>query len=181
MLIKLVACIAFSLAKRRILLISIQVRCIWSKTCLLLHGWFGHVFFIWHSGYTSETKHRFCFTIQKICCGGWHSNSPFVDELSETPQAEVLGHCWNKTNHDFGPNFDVSLPELVNERSISSAATLWDPVKIFALLTLNLRILPQKLWRLRIPWDEMPPNSITQRFKQILGQIFALQDFRISR
>ena len=30
-------------------------------------------------------------------------------------------------------------------------------------------------------WDETLPNSITQRFKQILGQIFAFQNFRISR
>ena len=52
---------------------------------------------------------------------------------------------------------------------------------IFAPLTLKLRILLQNLWQLRIPWDETLPNSITQRFKQILGQIFALQNFRISR
>ena len=52
---------------------------------------------------------------------------------------------------------------------------------IFAPLTLNLRILLQNLWQLRIPWDETLPNSITQRFKQVLGQIFALQNFRISR
>ena len=118
----------------------------------------------------------------KFAVKGWHSNSPLVDELCKTPQTEILGHCWNKTSDNFRPNFDINLPELVTKRSIlSTAAKLWDPVGIFAPLILNLRILLQNLWQLRIPWDETLPNSITQRFKQILGQIFALQNFRISR
>ena len=117
----------------------------------------------------------------KFTIKGWHSNSPLVDELFKTPQTEILGHCWNKTSDNFRPNFDINLPELVTKRSIlSTAAKLWDLVGIFAPLILNLQILLQNLWQLRIPWDETLPNLITQLFKQILGQIFAFQNFRIS-
>ena len=82
----------------------------------------------------------------KFAVKGWHSNFPLVDELTETPQAEILGHCWNKTNDNFRRNFDVNLPKLVIKRSIlSTAAKLWDPVGIFASLILNLQILLQNL------------------------------------
>ena len=47
----------------------------------------------------------------KFAGKGWHSNSPLVDELCETPQTEILSHCWNKTSDNFRPNFDVNLPE----------------------------------------------------------------------
>ena len=29
----------------------------------------------------------------KFAVKGWHSNSPLVDKLCETPQTEILGHC----------------------------------------------------------------------------------------
>ena len=120
----------------------------------------------------------------KLCCKrlAFEFSSPLVDELCETPQTEILSHCWNKTSDNFRPNFDVNLPEPVTKRSIlSTAAKLWDALGIFAPLILNLRILLQNLWQLRIRWDETLPNSITQRFKQILGRIFVLQNFLISR
>ena len=113
---------------------------------------------------------------------GWHSNSPLVDEFTDTAQTEILGHCWNKASDNFRPNFEVSLQDPVTKRSIlSAAAKLWDPLGIFAPLTLNLRLLLKSLWQLEISWDATFPNSIIQRCKLILNQISALQNFQIPR
>ena len=118
----------------------------------------------------------------KFAVKGWHSNSLLVDEFTDTAQTEILGHCWNKASDNFRPNFEVSLQEPVTKRSIlSAAAKLWDPLGIFAPLTLNLRLLLQSLWQLGISWDATLPNSIIQRCKQILNQISALQNFQIPR
>ena len=104
-----------------------------------------------------KVKQNVNFILQsgKFAVKGWHSNSSLVDEFTDTAETEILGHCWNKTRDNFRPNFEVNLQEPITKRSVlSAAAKLWDPLGIFAPLTLNLRLLLQSLWQLGISWDE---------------------------
>ena len=58
---------------------------------------------------------------------------------------------------------------------------LWDPTGIFAPLTLQVRLLLQSLWQLRVSWDEQLPDSVCIIFMKAMKAIMELQEYRIPR
>ena len=58
---------------------------------------------------------------------------------------------------------------------------LWDPIGIFASLTLQVRLLLQSLWQLRVSWDEQLPESVCITFMKAMKAIMDLQEYRTPR
>ena len=118
----------------------------------------------------------------KFAVKGWHSNFSQVDEFPEAIETEILGHRWNKSTDNFRPNFVETVEKTITKRSIlSTVSKLWDPTGIFAPLTLQVRLLLQSLWQLRVSWDEQLPDSVCITFMKAMKAIMDLQEYRIPR
>ena len=55
------------------------------------------------------------------------------------------------------------------------------PLGIFATLTLQVRLLFQSLWQLRVSWDEQLPDSVCITFMKAMKAIMDLQEYKIPR
>ena len=119
----------------------------------------------------------------KFTVKGWHSNCSFVDEFPDETLTTVLGHDWDKHHDTLRPNFpdiDAHKP-LTKREALSIVSKFWDPMGIFAPITLKLRLLLQALWQLKLSWDDPIPDAINVKFITFVQDICNLNQFRITR
>ena len=118
----------------------------------------------------------------KLTVKGWHSNFLRVDKFPEAIETEILGHRWNKSTDNFRPNFVETVQKTITKRSIlSTVSKLWDPTGIFAPLTLQVRLLLQSVWQLRVSWDEQLPDSVCITFMKAMKEIMDLQEWNTTK
>ena len=119
----------------------------------------------------------------KFSVKGWHSNSLKVDEFPDQPTLCVLGHNWDKSNDMFKPKIpNLKITDSLTKRTILGVISkFWDPIGIFAPVTLRLRILLQSLWLLRIFWDDPVSKEIESNVLYIIEEMQALNQVELPR
>ena len=119
----------------------------------------------------------------KFSVKGWHSNSLKVDEFPDQPTLCVLGHDWDKSYDIFKPkipNFKIT-GSLTKRTILGVISKFWDPIGIFAPVTLRLRILLQSLWLLRKSWDDPVSKEIESSVLYIIEEMQALNRVKLPR
>ena len=119
----------------------------------------------------------------KFSVKGWHSNSLKVDEFPDQPTLCVLGHNWDKSNDMFKskiPNLKIT-DSLTKRTILGVISKFWDPIGIFAPVTLRLRILLQSSWLLRISWDDPVSKEIESNVLYIIEEMQALNQVELPR
>jgi len=121
-----------------------------------------------------EVKHV-TSTIDKVLAKGqfqikaWHSNSPEVDQTSGDERfTDLLGHRWHKHEDTFRLKKDsvVKVNEDFTKRScIALLAQVWDPIGLFAPVTLKFRIDLQEVWSAGYGWDDVLPEETQPKWK----------------
>ncbi|XP_073953554.1 uncharacterized protein [Choristoneura fumiferana] len=127
----------------------------------------------------------------------WTSNSSqllerFPDDQCDMPKdfdirpesnsIKVLGIQWIPQSDEF--TYRISLPPLtqITKRSIlSTVASLYDPNGWVTPVIFRAKILLQKLWLLKLGWDEPTPDEIQTEWQHISEDLPQLSCLRIPR
>ena len=105
--------------------------------------------------------------------------------LSESDQyTKALGFEWNTTNDHFRltPVQDiVSLNHLTKRKFVSDIAKVFDVLGWFAPTTIKMKILLQRIWELKIDWDDDVPSWIQDVWFHWRSELPTLCSHHISR
>ncbi|XP_071577903.1 uncharacterized protein [Temnothorax nylanderi] len=102
-------------------------------------------------------------------------------ESSEDQSLKVLGLRWYSQSDSFG--FQVNqLDRRCTKRTIlSEVARIFDPLGLLAPLTFTAKCFIQRLWTLKLEWDDEPPADIRRCWNRFQAEIDALASLRIPR
>lgn len=103
--------------------------------------------------------------------------------LGEHAQSKTLGLGWYNdidklhyySRHD-------NLKEPVTKRTIlSCTAQVFDPLGLLSPFITIAKILLQKLWLLKLDWDEPVPDDVTRTWRQFVNKLSLLDNVRVPR
>ncbi|XP_063828959.1 uncharacterized protein LOC135078291 [Ostrinia nubilalis] len=124
----------------------------------------------------------------------WSSNSPaLLEALPDSHRSpvsfsdtgnnnfKILGLSWEPADDNFSFT-TVAVDSKCTKRSILSlVARLFDVLGLVAPVVLFAKILVKELWLSKIDWDEVPPESIQNRFAAFLLDLPTLSTMSIPR
>lgn len=137
---------------------------------------------------------------QLLECGGlkirqWASNDPRALKgletesinkhllLQDTTTIKTLGIKWD-SSHDtiiYTVN-PLHTPERITKRTIMSViARIFDPLGLLAPIIITAKIIMQKLWTLKLDWDESLPIDIHTEWSQYHQQLPTLNNVTFER
>ena len=127
----------------------------------------------------------------------WTSNSPqllerFPEDQCDMPKdfhlspesnsIKVLGTQWIPQSDEF--TYRISLPPItqITKRSIlSTVASLYDPNGWVTPVIFRAKLLLQKLWLLKLEWDEPTPQEVHSEWQHISQDLPLLSTLRLPR
>lgn len=135
---------------------------------------------------------------QLLLSGGFHlrkfhSNEPAVltnDQGSENASVhfgepgenKTLGLYWDSKNDIFKYSIQMTMKGSVTKRNILSCiAQIFDPLGLIAPVVITAKIVIQRLWQLKLSWDESVPLDVLTKWRAIYNQLVDLNDLKIPR
>ena len=108
-----------------------------------------------------------------------------IQELSfpeePLPSERSLGLIWHVASDEFGFDFSPKSRPLTRRGFLAVSASLYDPLGIVCPFVLPAKLILQELCRLRIGWDDDPPDGMKRKWLQWIDFLACLKDVRISR
>ena len=101
----------------------------------------------------------------------------FNSEITE----RALGLLWNVKNDKL--TFQHSPKNLPNTKRgiLSLVASIFDPLGIVTPAVLEVKLIIQSLWKLKVKWDDHIPKDILQCYQQWLNELHHIKEISISR
>lgn len=105
-------------------------------------------------------------------------------ELNEFDDITVLGLRWLPESDElmfkFQPPPVIEFAEMTKRKLLSQIAKLFDPNGYIGPLIVVAKILMQKLWQLRVKWDDPVPVNVYTQWEQIQQQLQMVMDIRLA-
>ncbi|XP_076388980.1 uncharacterized protein LOC143264668 [Megachile rotundata] len=123
----------------------------------------------------------------------WASNEPallkgLTEEqlhpkiLGDSAVMKTLGLSWDARNDTIRYSVEVSLNQKITKRTIlSTIAKIFDPLGLVGPVTILAKILMQRLWQLKVDWDESLPASLHTEWTTYASQLQALNNLEFDR
>lgn len=126
----------------------------------------------------------------------WSSNSPeFLNAIKSDNKADghfiigmaeeckTLGLLWDPTadNLLFTVNFNIKGVTITKRQILSCIAQIFDPLGLLAPVTVIVKIMLQKLWQLKLAWDESIPLDLRTRWVSLRDSLSAINNIKIPR
>ncbi|CAK9798625.1 hypothetical protein ANTPLA_LOCUS1703 [Anthophora plagiata] len=122
----------------------------------------------------------------------WASNEPrLLARLAENQinpkilgdsTMKTLGISWDANVDAIMYNVELSIEKNVTKRTIlSTIAKIFDPLGLLGPVTIVAKIFMQRLWQLKIDWDESLPVSIHTEWTTYARQLQLLQNVSFER
>ena len=128
----------------------------------------------------------------------WNSSDPSVlekipQELRDTNRtqtisevneyAKTLGIEWNISTDGFRLTIAEFSPDttITKRRMVSDVAKVFDVMGWFSLAIIKMKILLQRLWEIKLDWDDPIPEHIYQDWFQWRSELPLLMTVRIPR
>jgi hypothetical protein len=116
----------------------------------------------------------------------WASNDPFLlptvnsetsdntaINLDKDGDIKTLGLTWNSKEDTL--KFVIAnspVPGKITKRSIlSTIAKIFDPLGLIAPFVVNAKLVLQKLWQLKLQWDQSVPNPLAEEWHRFLNEL----------
>ena len=106
------------------------------------------------------------------------------EDLSEETSMKVLGYLWN-TNED---TLSVQQSKLINAEMpinkrnvLRQLASVFDPLGLFAPITLRGKILLQTIWIKQLKWDDPLDQEDSNEWAEIKGDLMKMSEKEIKR
>ncbi|XP_059045790.1 uncharacterized protein LOC131841487 [Achroia grisella] len=113
-----------------------------------------------------------------------HSSSKFSqDNLTISETSSTLGLGWNPNNDTLHFPINVPLPnEIITKRFImSNAFKIFDPLGILSPSIMQPKLILQKLWQLKVGWDQPVPEKIKAEWEEFTKGLSILSTLQIPR
>lgn len=135
----------------------------------------------------SDLLQKYGFHLRK-----WKSNDKTIVQstadsdivrLGTDEEQKTLGIVWNS----FTDTLEYTIATLDSSRKItkrsilSSISQIFDPLGLLSPVTVTAKIIIQKLWRLKISWDESIPTDLHSIWSNYKSQLAQLNHFKIPR
>lgn len=110
-----------------------------------------------------------------------HTKCLTFDECAETT-IKILGLKWDPAQDCFLYSIGAVDNHVCNKRHmLSQLARIYDPLGFLAPVTLVSKVLIQKLWSVKLDWDECPPKDIIKRWTIYTNQLPHISSISIPR
>ena len=76
---------------------------------------------------------------------------------------------------------DVKEGKWTKRHICKASAAIFDPLGLISPFVVRSRVIMQEVWRLKIQWDEVLPETIQAAWKEWLDQVFVVPDIKITR
>jgi len=127
----------------------------------------------------------------------WNSNDPSVlkkipEDLRDSHEVHIftedeysktLGIEWNITSDQLRLNiFDSPRVNKMTKRNlISDVAKVFDALGLFSPVTVKMKILLQRLWEIKIDWDDLVPEDLLEVWAQWRCELPLLSEVHVPR
>lgn len=108
----------------------------------------------------------------------------FPLSIHQNDTVKALGIKWNPTTDRLSFDFKFLMSEkkcTTKRQLLSISSRLFDPIGLLAPVTLVPKLLFQKLWLLKIDWDDNLPDDIVTEWLRYVNQINSLSSISIPR
>ncbi|XP_036140825.1 uncharacterized protein LOC118644954 [Monomorium pharaonis] len=110
------------------------------------------------------------------------SSSDSIAILNKDDRLSTLGLQWHSNNDMLHYEVKEQFSKSVTKRIIlANIARLFDPLGLLGPIIVTAKILIQRLWQLKIEWDEAVPLDIQTKWRSYEAQLPALNGFSIPR
>lgn len=106
-----------------------------------------------------------------------------IINLDKQGDTKTLGLHWNCNNDVLRYSTDhIQRQKLITKRSILSAiAQLYDPLGLVSPAVITAKLIMQKLWNLKVTWDESVPVELHTKWTQFINELPNLNELAIPR
>ncbi|XP_076384045.1 uncharacterized protein LOC143261513 [Megalopta genalis] len=102
----------------------------------------------------------------------------FFDEST----VKTLGISWDARNDSIAYAVDFHAPTKITKRTIlSTIARIFDPLGLLAPVTVVAKLIMQRLWQLKLNWDESLPASLHTEWIAFVEEIGQLNNISFDR
>ncbi|XP_050293738.1 uncharacterized protein LOC126734245 [Anthonomus grandis grandis] len=126
----------------------------------------------------------------------WRSNNPDILEnlqdsnnsddkfyFNQSTTCKTLGMLWTSTDDIF--SYDIKLSPLKNKLTkrfiLSETARIFDPLGLISPVVITAKIFLQKLWSLKVSWDDELPCELSNKWKVFREELPVLNGLKIPR
>ncbi|XP_071576422.1 uncharacterized protein [Temnothorax nylanderi] len=102
-------------------------------------------------------------------------------ESADDQALKVLGLCWHSQSDSFGFQLNPLTRKCTKRTILSEVARIFDPLGFLAPLTFTAKRLIQRLWTLKLEWDDEPPSDVRRQWERYQSEFDALASLRIPR
>ncbi|XP_074030835.1 uncharacterized protein [Leptinotarsa decemlineata] len=94
---------------------------------------------------------------------------------------KILGLQWNPQLDML--SFQLTVPDSQGSKRkiLSSIARCYDPIGLIGPFIFYLKLLVKELWRLKLGWDDEPPDEISRRWNRVRSEWSELHSFQVRR
>lgn len=130
----------------------------------------------------------------------WASNKTELLPSNQTPErlsdsvhftihpdteSKVLGLIWNSQSdhlkYSFNPEYYKSNANITKRVILSITAQIFDPLGLLGPIIILAKIILQRLWSLKLDWDEAVPSDIYTTWIKLVQGLQCLNHFEIPR
>ncbi|KAB0796731.1 hypothetical protein PPYR_10792, partial [Photinus pyralis] len=103
-------------------------------------------------------------------------------QLGENECNKTLGMLWNACNDSIQFSINDNLNNQISKRTIlSTTCQIFDPLGLLGPIIIISKIIIQKLWQLKLEWDQPIPNSISTDWVKFRSELSVLNTLNIAR
>ncbi|XP_058448668.1 uncharacterized protein LOC131428639 [Malaya genurostris] len=103
-------------------------------------------------------------------------------ELNGNETIKALGIHWQPCSDELLFSYQpVKILQPTKRIILSQIASLFDPLGLLAPIIVKAKLVMQRLWELKVDWDETPPGELIDDWIVLAQNLFALNSFQIPR
>ncbi len=120
----------------------------------------------------------------------WRTNSEDVNgaiakaDLVKDVTIKVLGHTWNSETDTLAIQKSAVLNKemtMTKRNVLRQVASVFDPLGLFAPVTVRGKVLLQNVWRKHLEWDEAMDSEDTSEWLKVKSDLLKIENLEINR
>jgi hypothetical protein len=103
-------------------------------------------------------------------------------DLSDDQQTKTLGVVWDYNNDllTYQVNLKYKNETATKGLMLSVIAQLWDPLGLISPIIIKAKLILQKMWSLRLSWDERVPDELHQMWTQFISDLMNVNNINFN-
>lgn len=113
-----------------------------------------------------------------------HQTTLHTIPLGDRANAKALGLAWNSLSDTIFYKIEIKSengPSISKRSVLSMISQLFDPLGLLSPVVIRGKILIQKLWELKLTWDESVPENISSQWVTFRSELPLLESLQIPR